>query len=41
MPFRTALSLKAPIAWVTKSGRKLRDLRIANWLLVSVVSALI
>ena len=40
MPFRTALSLKALIAWVTKSGRKLGDFRIANWLWVSVVSPL-
>ncbi|MFO1131265.1 MAG: hypothetical protein U1E16_04530 [Hyphomicrobiales bacterium] len=35
MPFLTALSLKAPMAWVTNSGRKARDLRIANWLCAS------
>ena len=38
MPFRTALSLKALIAWVTNRGRKLGDFRIANWLWVSFVS---
>jgi hypothetical protein len=41
MPFRTALSLKALMAWVTKSGRKLRDFRIANWLCVWSGSPLI
>ena len=36
MPFRTALSLKALMACVTKSGRKFRDFRMANWLCLSV-----
>ena len=40
MPLRRPLSLKAPMACVTNSGRKLRDFSSANWLLVSEDSTL-
>ena len=36
----TPLSLKAPMAWLRNSARKLRVFRTANWLFVSGASVL-